>query len=468
VRGLGGSIPAAVVCGLALAGIGLAVKRDRRLGAWLGALVAVTAWMVLARHHPGFPRYAVSLLLAATPAIILAVASLPRPLAPIVLAASVVAGALTALPALLGMHRTPLPPVATLRTIAAGDPTRVVYSHGHFSFVRLDAMSGALAVPIDDVDSPESIPLLPRGTYAIAGRTVHFLPGATVCIETFDAFPEAARALSQERFESATIARDAILLGAGVHRPEHTPDGDPFAWLSGSATLHVPGPSTTLALQLRVPPHQTPQHVEARVGTHLVLPRTELTKGPHTLRIPLRDCEEGCAVQLSLPDARALDNDRRRLSLRVEAAWSEGPAIRGAYQRWSPADPASLRDAGVVVDGTWNPETFGERRGTWTRARFVATFPAGPGKLVVQLARPPHTPGNVVLETEADRVEVDVGREVTAVEVRVDPLQGSSRLEIRTPVFVPRDVDPQSNDARELGVILFDVEYVPDGDTCGQ
>jgi hypothetical protein len=98
---------------------------------------------------------------------------------------------------------------------------------------------------------------------------------------------------------------------------------------------------------------------------------------------------------------------------------------------------------------------------------FVATFPAGPGVLALHVARPPHTPGHVVFTTEAERKELDIGREATRVELRVDPPDGTSRVEIATPTFVPRDVDPESSDARELGLIVFDVEYIPDGDPCG-
>jgi hypothetical protein len=464
VRGLGGSIPAAIACGLVLAGCGLALGRDRRLGAWLLALFLATAYMVLERHHPGFPRYAVSLVLAGTPFAVIAVTALPRPLPTVALAIAFVVGALATLPTMLAMHRAPLPPVAALRSISAGEPTRVVYSHGQFSFVRYHALSGELDVPIDDVDSPESIPLLPRGAYALSGRTLHFLPGATVCIERFDDFPAKARALSQERFDSAEIARDAILLGVGVHRPERTPAGEPFAWLSGEATLHVPGPSSTVVLQLRTPSRQ---RIEAHIGDAVVLAQTELDKGSHTLRIPVRGCDEGCALRLLLPDARTSNNDRRRLSLRVESAWSEGPSVRGAHQRWSPGDPASMRKAGVVIAGAHEPEEFGERPGVWTHARFTATFPASAGTLVLHVARPPHTPGAVVFTSEAETKEVEVGRDATAVDLRIDPIEGSGRLEIVTPTFVPREVDPASTDGRELGLILFDVEYVPDDDPCG-
>jgi hypothetical protein len=170
---------------------------------------------------------------------------------------------------------------------------------------------------------------------------------------------------------------------------------------------------------------------------------------------------------LLLPDARTSDNDRRRLSLRVESAWSEGPGVRGAHQRWSPGDPASMRKAGVVIAGAHEPERFSDRPGVWTHARFTATFPASAGKLVLHVARPAHTPGAVVFTTEAETQEIEVGRDATTVELRVDPPEGSSRLEIVTPTFVPRDVDPESTDARELGLILFDVEYVPDDDPCG-
>lgn len=126
-----------------------------------------------------------------------------------------------------------------------------------------------------------------------------------------------------------------------------------------------------------------------------------------------------------------------------------------------------MRNAGVRIEGAHEPETFaGDHPGAWTHGRFVATFPAGPGTLRLSLARPPHTPGLVVLTTEADRVELDIGREATNVEIRVDPPDGAARLELVTPTFVPRDVDPEATDARELGVIFFEAEYVPDDDPC--
>ena len=459
VRGVGGPIPAAAIAIATAIGLVAALRRDRKVAAFLAALLGVTAWMVLGKHHPGFPRYAVALVLAATPCVAVAMRALPR--AEVLLGACIPVAVYGSLPALVAMKEHALPPVAALRRVSA--PTQLVYSHGSFAFARYHAWSRGLEIPVNDVRGLDRIPRLQRGVYALEGRKVHFLPGATVCVETFERFPDAARPLSQDRFLSARLARDPILLGAGAHPPESNEAGDRFAWLSGTTQLHVPGPSTTLVLQLRVPKNRADQ----RVITSLA-PETRLSAGAHTLRLPLSDCEDGCVVDLRFPDARPAETDRRRLSLRLEAAWSEGPGARAPHHRWSPGDLHSLRPNGVQMEGAFNPETFsGGRRGAWTGPHFHATFAAGPGTLSVKLARPPHTPGDVVFKTDADDKAVTVGREITVVDLRVEGRDGASWLDIEAPTFVPAEVNEGSKDRRDLGVILFEVEFTPKDDGCG-
>ncbi|MBV1859020.1 MAG: hypothetical protein KUG77_11465, partial [Nannocystaceae bacterium] len=146
VRGLGHPAIAAALAGLAAAGLWRAIRIDRRQGAWLAGLIGVTAWMILRQHHPGFPRYAVALLAACLPALAWGIESLSRRLGMLLVFGLTILGAVSSLGPLLSMHSAPLPVVAAAR-IAAADPdaAALAYSHGVFSFSRLEAERAGLA-----------------------------------------------------------------------------------------------------------------------------------------------------------------------------------------------------------------------------------------------------------------------------------------------------------------------------------
>ena len=114
VRGVGGPIPAAAFAIATVGGLaGRAASRPQSRGLPRRALLGVTGWMVLGKHHPGFPRYAVALVLAATPCIAVAMRALPR--ADVLLGACIPLAAYGSLPSLIAMKEQALPPVAALR-----------------------------------------------------------------------------------------------------------------------------------------------------------------------------------------------------------------------------------------------------------------------------------------------------------------------------------------------------------------
>lgn len=385
--------------------LGLRSGTDRRDAAWVLGLVMTTAWMILGQHHPGFPRYAVTLLLVCMPGIAWAIAALPRRLGWLI-------AALASLGVLLWLHAAPLPVVAAMR-LATADPSTstLVYSHGMFSFARLEAERSGL--PGLDVIDPDAPLQLPRHAYTLEGRTLHTLEGVTACSVEFPPAPPRAMRMGEGRFDHARLSRDAAVLGTGVHPPERDETGDRYAWMSARAALHLPAGATRLHVRLEVP-----------------------------------DDVDGAEVTL-------------------EAAWVEGQGYAPVYARWSPGRLRTVRAHDVELFGFEGPEVFAKkRRGAWTRGEATATMPARPGRILLRLARPEHAPGSVTLETDAESRTLELGPRPTEVELRTEAPRGRATLRITTPTFTPADVRVGSQDTRSLGLILYEVTFVPDHDTC--
>jgi hypothetical protein len=461
VRGLGGSVSAAVVVALTVIGLGVGLMRNRWSGAWLLLLVAVTAWALLYMHSPSIPRYNVALLLAMTPAVLLALSVLPQLAQTLVLIAVGLLTVFTTFPVVLAMHDHPLPPVAALRHVAMFQPAAVLYPHKIFSFGRLASYMKEFPGTVTDVTGAGLGGGFRRGSHALEGPSLRFLPEPMVCSEFFENFPPAAWELSQKRFTKAIVARDPVVLGEGIHNVERLYDEAPFAWLSDAAELHVPGPSDRLLLRLRVMGDREPQRVVARVGEEQ-LASMKLEGGLRFLWLTLPSCENGCVVRLELPDAGQSEYDSRKLSARLEAAIAFDPRARTSQQRWSPGSPDTLSAAGVQLVGTYPPETFGEgRAGAWTKSEATATFRGEGGIIVVQLGRAWYAPTTVELTSDVERVLVELGSQLQAVALRIGGSPGEKSVSIRAPTFIPGELAPRSSDHRQLGVMLLDAEYFP-------
>lgn len=464
-RAMGHPFVAAVVVVLALGGVLRLARRDWRAATWLMVLIGVTTWMVLLGHHPGFPRYAVALLLALLPAVGLALDALPRRWGLGTWIAFAAAGGLEALGPLLAMQGAALPVMAAVDVVAQ-DPraTALAYAHGKFSFVRLAAERHGI-VSTFDVLRLQDPPSLPAGAYTIAGRTLKSLDGVTTCTFELPPASQAAMRFSQGRFSTARLARDAVLLGAGVHEVELDEHRDRYAWLSGTSSLQLPQGSEQLVVHVDVPHEAAPQHVLA-FNEHGVLDDRTLLAGPARLEFDTPGCQMGCAVTLQLPGARLEPGDTRELTVRLEGAWVRGSEFTPAYSQWSPGKPITQRVHDVVLDGFEAPEVFGKSRGAWTTAHASATFPALPGTLRIRLARPQHVAGQVTVRSDVESLTFDLGANATVIELPTHAPQGQATLHFDSPTFVPAHVREGSNDTRALGLIVFDVTLLPNDDAC--
>ncbi len=465
VRGLGH--PAlALALGLAtLTGLGLALRKDRRQGMWLLGLLVVTAWMILRQHHPGFPRYAVALLAAALPALAWSLAAVPLRVGHVLAWGLAILGGVAALGPVLSMHRAPLPVVAAVRR-ATVDPNAhaLAYSHGLFSFARLQAERAN--IPAYDVLDAAAPPALPQRTYAISGRTLHFLDGVTACTVVHPQADARSMSLGQGRFGTARLGRDVVLLGEHVYTPEHDEVGDRFAWVSPGATLHLPAGAERLHLRLDAPLDVVGSSIE--LSPSGAEPRSRpIPGGPFAMTIDVAPCPRGCTVRIDTDAAHDAPGDPRTLAVRLEGAWVQGPGYMPSFGVWSPGLPRSARAHDVTLEGFEAPETFGQgRRGAWTSARARITLPASPGRVRLRVARPAHSAGTVVLRTDAETTELDLGPAVTTVFLRTGAPQGRATVSLQSPTFVPADVRAGSGDDRALGLIVYEVAVLPVDDPC--
>ena len=199
-----------------------------------------------------------------------------------------------------------------------------------------------------------------------------------------------------------------MTLGDGFHAPERDEHGDRFAWMSTAGRLHLPSGATTLQLRLDVPEDLAGAQLQLEGRTH------DLAPGPLALTLST----SAPHVRLTVDRRHQAPGDPRPMSLRIDAAWVEGPAFAPAYGRWSPGHPRTLRARDVSLEGFEAPEVFAhDRRGAWTRADAEASFPARPGTIYVRLARPPHTPGHVTIASDAEQKVLEIGPNVDTVEL---------------------------------------------------
>jgi hypothetical protein len=289
------------------------------------------------------------------------------------------------------------------------------------------------------------------------------LPGLTVEHHVFDDMPAAARPFSQDRFDVVEIVRNPIWLGEGVHRVELGERDEPFAWLSELARLHVPGHAETLVLHVQIDAGQVPQRVIARVAGATRLDVRFHDPGLHRVAIELAGCAEHCVVELELPLAKPPPDDSRRLSMRLRAAWVEGEGFASGRRTFSPGLPGSLLAGDVSLEGFHAPDRFmgGRRPGAWTKGRARLSYPGRPGWLRLSVARPAHLRGPVHVSSGADSVAVEPRALPTDVWLRVAAPDGTIRVDIQAPAFVPRERTRESSDGRELALIVLEAEHVP-------
>ena len=467
VRTLGGAVGATAWFVAAVAGLILHVRQRPKLILWVAMLVAAGLVTVWALHNPLHPRYAIPAVAAAVPAVAMAAQRLgPR----LGLVALVGAGALAlsaGAPAVWAMHRTPLPPVAALRAwnAAGARGQALVYPHGLVSFVRYEAFMGRLPGPVvDQATALERPPEQLTAPFAVLlGGRSRGLPGATVRRRTFSDFPAAAWDLSQRRFMSTTLVFQPVSIGRGAFPIEFNVRDEAFAWLGPQVHLLAPTGADSLHLVLWVDGRRSPAPISAEVAGRKALVQT-LQVGATAVEIPLSHCrpDSPCPVTLEFSKAVRPPNDPRLLSARLYGAWAQGPGLPIAAARFGPGQPLAAMAHGVELSGFFPSERFGphHRPGAWTRGDASLRFPAVAGTVSITLAQPPPRDPTVRLATNAEQQTVRVKGRPRTFTMRVAAADGFAEVRVRGATHRP--ADHGSRDRRDLGPIVFEVDYRPD------
>lgn len=466
VRVCGGRVGFFVITTLAGVGLGRAFVDCRGFAFAATLSVGVITASMLWAHHPAFPRYSVLWVAALVPLVALALDGVPRPWGePLALGLTAVAIGWT-WPAIQTMRTRPMPAVAALDLAVERGASHIVHSPGSSPFARLVAEH-----PRMDAVEPLQLRALgerwPARALAIDAHILQgdsrVLDGATVGRRAFEITDPMTRRLGQDRYDRASLTWQGVVLGDDVYQTEHTPSGQRFVWLSERATLHPPVPAALEDHQLRldvlVVGDRSPQRVDARCEDR-PLGSWTLDAGPHTLTMALPTCVDPSSVTLTLPDAVARGRDPRSLSLRLVRAWVEGPSIRVEDGEWSLGDERALAAAGVVHEGLYNPESFGDRRGRWMSGHATLSIPAEPGFVDVTLARPAFLEeagesAPFVVETDADRRVGTLDDQPMTVRLRTEAPAGRVTVRLSGPTFVPADRRAQSADRRELAAIVY-------------
>jgi hypothetical protein len=447
VVALGGPATAVTWLAVAAVGAGVAWVRHGWPGRWLVllALAAVTSGQRL--QDPASVLGALPAVVASAPLIGLASGLVPARIAVAVASVAAVLAAIASFPAIAARHREPLPVWSVLAGVSRDE---VVVTEAAVPWVRLARATGHLRA------GPG------RSCRIFAGRPP-VLPGRTVEIVDAAPLPPEVVALAPHGSTAARRVCGAPVAGDGVYAVEVGRRGEVFAWLGSHASFELPPGAAAFVAHVEVDAARAPQVVRAR-GPGATLAELVLdAPGPGRLEVPLDRCADGCRVDLELPQARVTGDDPRALSVRLRAAWAEGPGLDVGAVRFSPGRPGSVAAADAQLEGFFAPESFrdGRAAGAWTGARARIALRMPRGRLRVQLTRPGHVEGAVVLRTSGHLVEVEPGPEPKDHWIDVDAPDGRDELVIEAPTFVPSHRDPSRTDDRALGVVVLEVELVP-------
>ena len=472
-RGLGAPPAAAAFLVLALAGW-LRLRRALGWRWWAGGVVAGTLVIVLLTlHNSGYPRYWVLFwMLLATP-VVAGLGLLLRRTAVLVVATAAAAGlsAWWTLPALLHVHRHPLPIVAALAHASerSGDGEAVlVFEDQLFSFRNLAVRQGWFSVPslrLGEVAWP-SVKLGGRPVWFLSEAAAPDLDSPTSAVVEIEARVASLRRLSQERFLHARLVRDPVVVWSGGSPPEWAGTRR-FVWCGPQSTWLVPPirGAGRLALDALVPSELDGVGVTARVAGVETL-ATRLPAGRQLLLVPLPGLPEESRLNRVLPLELAFDRsvvfagDGRPLALRVyRAAVEAEPYTLDAYAFTPSTDSASR--AFAAGSGWHGSELLGDppRPAAWTSARSTLDLPVSRGVVGVELLAPRPEPVTVEIVLGGASARVEIGADPVTVAL---PATGAAvsdrraRLEITSPVFVPGPGDP-----RELGVAVSRVWFQP-------
>ncbi|HVN75068.1 MAG TPA: hypothetical protein VMT19_02040 [Thermoanaerobaculaceae bacterium] len=467
VRGLA-TTPVAVAFAV-LAALGWWTWRRALGGRWWAGTLAGSALLVLVlfMDNRTYPRYFVLVwLLAATPA----VAGIGRVVRSRTASVSLacVAGAALGVwtwPAMRYVHRTELPVVALLRTVAAEGHGLLVFEDQLFSFRNVAEESGWLHV--DSVRLTE----LERSARGLSGSPTWLLGegegqdltcSASRIVEASCPEPRVWR-LSQERFLRLRLVRNPVLVARGgsflewegTHR---------FVWCQARTALLAPAvrDSGTLALSVEVHPQLDGLGVSASVNGARTF-SASLPAGFRIIPIPIptpSDSNRPLWINLESDREVRSPGDGRRMAVRIFGASLQAPPHALPALSFLP-EAASLFAAFADSEGTYGPELLGDppRPAAWTGPHAAFTFPAGAGSVGVEMMAPRPQPATVVVRLGDSEARATVGPDPTTVALPVPQAlarTGRVRLDLEASTVVPG-----GGDVRALGVAVSRVWYLP-------
>jgi len=257
----------------------------------------------------------------------------------------------------------------------------------------------------------------------------------------------------------------------GVLPVEAFPYG-PGTWTEPVARLDAPV-STGMLTLLAWAPRPTPPRLEVWLDGTLLAGPLAVGTAPSPLQIILPRDAAGPRMVIELRSAPHLPRrpagQPGAAGLGIVLGGIELDGLPGLPTReWLGAiDPGSRRWAFHLVDtGFYTAETFGDRRGAWTKPTVRLTLPPGPGRIDLVVAAPRTTSPRLEVWADDLRLAGPFDPPGTPVTVSIPlPAQASFgrtlELELRSVPFVPAR-HGVGKDTRSLGVVLFDVTYVPE------
>ena len=470
VRGLGGVVPALAV--LLLGVVGWLTLRPRLGWRWWAGSVAALwlLFLLLFLHNHTYPRYWVQVWLALALPAAAGVRWLLRRTAAAVIAVALLgcAGAAWVWPAVRHLSRNQLPVVAAMGVAATEGDGTLVFDDELFSFRNFFARRGRLRI------ASLRLSEIPPRRLNLAGQPLWFLTqgdGSDIDSPASEVFQfgcaePRVRALSQQRFLTARLVRDPVLVWRGGSVPEWEGTRR-FVWCEGRSKLlvsPVDGPGA-LTLVAEIHPALGEVEVVARIDGKETF-RQRRRPGLQLLVVPLPELTQRIELNQVVPVEIAVGRevrfagDLRKLAIRFFRASIEAPPYTPQAWAFFPEE-RSLAFAFATAAGTYPPELLGSppRPAAWTGPRATFSFPAGEGLVGVEMVAARPEPARVEVRFGAARCLAEVSNEPTRVALAVPAefvRRGRGELEITSSIYTPG-----GGDTRTLGVAVSRVWYLP-------
>jgi hypothetical protein len=284
--------------------------------------------------------------------------------------------------------------------------------------------------------------------------------------------PQVAAAAAAATPEQAKVGVDwGEMVQAGVAtlakdwwEPEHAPNGEWFVWGGAAAEVSLPSLPRGTRLELDLMPHRGQAPLEIVLNGKKVRQiegnslRQRYWVGEESIGADGKNRLVFARVQGYVPS----DRDLRPLSVQLFGVRAVGPGVI-----WAGVVAAEEERARCFVKatGVLDPEEFPEGRGVWTKPEAKLALPAGPGKLTITMWAPRPKPPVLEISVRGAKVAgpLEVGHDPIQVDIPVTAAlvaKGVVELDLKATPFCPAK-EGISSDARELGVVLAHVRFVP-------